>query len=200
MTLAEMKEILNQKNIDAPLIFSTATEEIGVGYHVTEIKASDISSIDCAGNVSRWTETALQLLDGSHGTHMKVGKFIRILDHSFGAIDALRESPAFVEFAPKNKGLGKYELTPDETGSEIARFTLIAAHDQCKPSLSKSFETLSNSQVTSVQSGCCGGPAPDGVVACCVKDADAKARGESGCGCTDDKSTSEATSAEACCS
>lgn len=32
-------------------------------------------------------------------------------------------------------------------------------------------------------SGCCGGPAPTGVDACCVKDADAKAAGTSGCGC-----------------
>lgn len=32
-------------------------------------------------------------------------------------------------------------------------------------------------------SGCCGGPAPAGADACCVKDADAKARGEDGCGC-----------------
>jgi thioredoxin reductase len=31
--------------------------------------------------------------------------------------------------------------------------------------------------------GCCGGPAPAGVDACCVKDADAKAAGDSGCGC-----------------
>ncbi|OQM74513.1 NAD(P)-binding domain-containing protein [Manganibacter manganicus] len=30
---------------------------------------------------------------------------------------------------------------------------------------------------------CCGGPAPDEVDACCVKDADAKAEGRSGCGC-----------------
>jgi hypothetical protein len=30
---------------------------------------------------------------------------------------------------------------------------------------------------------CCGGPAPEGVDACCVRDADAKASGESGCGC-----------------
>ena len=34
-------------------------------------------------------------------------------------------------------------------------------------------------------SGCCGGPAPQGVAACCVKDADAKAQGQSGCGCGD---------------
>jgi len=33
--------------------------------------------------------------------------------------------------------------------------------------------------------GCCGGPAPSGVDACCVKDADAKAAGEGGCGCND---------------
>ncbi|MDP2055153.1 MAG: hypothetical protein Q8L75_16070, partial [Acidobacteriota bacterium] len=30
---------------------------------------------------------------------------------------------------------------------------------------------------------CCGGPAPAEVDACCVQDADAKAAGESGCGC-----------------
>lgn len=30
---------------------------------------------------------------------------------------------------------------------------------------------------------CCGGPAPAGADACCVKDADAKAAGEAGCGC-----------------
>ncbi|HYE52624.1 MAG TPA: NAD(P)-binding domain-containing protein [Azospirillaceae bacterium] len=31
--------------------------------------------------------------------------------------------------------------------------------------------------------GCCGGPAPAGVEACCAKDADAKAAGDEGCGC-----------------
>jgi hypothetical protein len=49
--------------------------------------------------------------------------------------------------------------------------------------------------------GCCGGPAPAGANACCVKDADAKAAGLSGCGC----GTSAVASAEpvaatgACC-
>ena len=33
-------------------------------------------------------------------------------------------------------------------------------------------------------SGCCGGPAPAAVNACCVEDADAKAAGKSGCGCS----------------
>jgi len=33
-------------------------------------------------------------------------------------------------------------------------------------------------------SGCCGGPAPAGVDACCVEDANAKGAGKSGCGCS----------------
>lgn len=30
---------------------------------------------------------------------------------------------------------------------------------------------------------CCGGPAPEGAGACCVRDAEVKASGGSGCGC-----------------
>jgi thioredoxin reductase len=38
-------------------------------------------------------------------------------------------------------------------------------------------------QVAAASSGCCGGPAPVNVDACCVADADAKADGKAGCGC-----------------
>ena len=33
------------------------------------------------------------------------------------------------------------------------------------------------------QAGCCGGPAPVGANACCVRDAEVKSAGGSGCGC-----------------
>ena len=36
---------------------------------------------------------------------------------------------------------------------------------------------------SSTSTGCCGGPAPSAVDACCVADAEAKAEGRSGCGC-----------------
>ncbi len=45
--------------------------------------------------------------------------------------------------------------------------------------------------------GCCGGPAPEGVSACCVQDAEAKAAGESGCGCRSVQASDEHTT---CCS
>ncbi len=49
------------------------------------------------------------------------------------------------------------------------------------------------------QSGCCGGPAPAEVEACCAKDAEAKAQGSDGCGCSegaarpDEKATQNTT-------
>ncbi|WP_029010074.1 FAD-dependent oxidoreductase [Azospirillum halopraeferens] len=44
---------------------------------------------------------------------------------------------------------------------------------------------LSGTEEAPAAAGCCGGPAPAGVDACCVRDADAKAAGEAGCGCGD---------------
>jgi thioredoxin reductase len=50
-------------------------------------------------------------------------------------------------------------------------------------------------------SGCCGGPAPVGADACCVKDADAKAAGLEGCGCgtTETASSVPVAAARGCC-
>jgi hypothetical protein len=61
-------------------------------------------------------------------------------------------------------------------------------------------QDASSSESTSTEpddtaSGCCGGPAPAGADACCVKDAVAKAEGESGCGC----GPKVATTKRACC-
>ncbi|WP_245520425.1 MULTISPECIES: NAD(P)-binding protein [unclassified Mesorhizobium] len=43
--------------------------------------------------------------------------------------------------------------------------------------------TRSISSITAASKGCCSGPAPKDVDACCVADVEAKAEGKSGCGC-----------------
>lgn len=48
-------------------------------------------------------------------------------------------------------------------------------------------------------SGCCGGPAPENVDACCVADAEAKAAGESGCGCDTAKASKRISVSAGCC-
>ncbi len=47
------------------------------------------------------------------------------------------------------------------------------------------------------EAGCCGGPAPNGIDACCIEDANAKAAGAPGCGCAEPTKTTVATSATA---
>jgi hypothetical protein len=42
---------------------------------------------------------------------------------------------------------------------------------------------VTDSRAGVAAAGCCGGPAPAGADACCVKDAEAKAAGQDGCGC-----------------
>ena len=48
-------------------------------------------------------------------------------------------------------------------------------------------------------SGCCGGPAPAEVDACCVADAEAKAEGKSGCGCGPAKTPEKVAEPAGCC-
>jgi thioredoxin reductase len=53
--------------------------------------------------------------------------------------------------------------------------------------------------VAAASSGCCGGPAPVNVDACCVADADAKAEGKSGCGCGPAKAPEKVAEPAGCC-
>jgi hypothetical protein len=52
---------------------------------------------------------------------------------------------------------------------------------------------LSIAQAAETAAGCCGGPTPE-VDACCAKDAEAKAHGESGCGCATTSAPAETAS------
>ena len=56
-------------------------------------------------------------------------------------------------------------------------------------------QELENKITEIAAEGCCGGPAPTGVDACCVSDADAKASGDDGCGCD----TEPKKSSNSCC-
>ncbi len=64
-----------------PLIFVYGGKAIAAGYHVTEVKAAQLSSLDCGANPESWNETIIQLwdVDGDSATHMKVSKFLGIL-------------------------------------------------------------------------------------------------------------------------
>lgn len=136
MTLTEILDSLRTMKHEASLLFSTAAETIGAGYHVTELKAADITSIDCGGNVSKWKEASLQLLDGKNGTYMTVGTFVEILEHSLQKIEALRMAPVHAEFSHRNEGLRRFELALFEADSDKVEFRLSDVRAVCKPAMS----------------------------------------------------------------
>jgi RNA polymerase sigma-70 factor (ECF subfamily) len=75
---------------------------------------------------------------------------------------------------------------PAELPDCCARKPASIATDVRLQSMTNTHQT-SNTNATNTETkdgaACCGGPAPAGTEACCVKDADAKAAGETGCGC-----------------
>jgi thioredoxin reductase len=86
----------------------------------------------------------------------------------------------------------RIELTLPETGvcsgpvaaggANLIALTPVGA-SVAAPALNIEFVVANGGAQTAAATGCCGGPAPAGADACCVKDADAKAAGLDGCGC-----------------
>jgi cation diffusion facilitator CzcD-associated flavoprotein CzcO len=88
----------------------------------------------------------------------------------------------------------RVELVLPETG--------VCSTNFAEESTSSCGTSCSTAPTAAVAAGCCGGPAPVEAKACCVADADAKAAGEAGCGCSDPALVTvevAATASSSCC-
>lgn len=167
MTLADLLSELKALHADSALVFEANGEPIGAGYHVTELRHSESTGIDCGGTVERWSEARLQLLDGAGDAHMRVGKFVGILKQSLTRLPALADGSVMVEFAPKNVGLQLMELGQPIARDKSVFITLRATAAVCKPA----HRAQSSGAATS---GCCEGTTAMG--ACCAPAADGMQR------------------------
>ena len=155
MNLNTLLEKLKTAPADAALIFTSDEGDIGSGYHVTEFKLSRVTGIDCGGRVDEWQEAAVQLLDGSGGKHMAVGKFAGILQHSVTRVEGLGTAPVHVEFSPGNKGLRTYQLNEPQIKDSQVVIQLNAAGAVCKPALEAGLSCINPVKIDSAASGCC---------------------------------------------
>ena len=115
------------------LVFRSSDGDIGGGYHVTELKQASIKSIDCGGRTDQWVETIVQLLDGDHGTHMAVGKFISIARKSEAALQGLSEAPLMIEFSIGNHNLHRKTVTGIDADDDRVTVKLGNLSATCKP-------------------------------------------------------------------
>ena len=115
------------------LVFSMNGTEIRRGYHVTEIKHAQVSSLDCRRGTDEWHEVIIQLLDGMSlptTKHMPVARFIDIVKPS---LPVEVDHQLYFEFAPGNAGIQK--ATVDRVASDGDKITvyLQPLTPECKP-------------------------------------------------------------------
>lgn len=135
MTLRALDTNLSAFPDQTKVIFETDSGRIGGGYHLTELKLAQVTSIDCGGQMDSWTEASLQLLDGPIGDHMTAAKFRAIISHSLDRIAGLGDVSLSVEFAPQNAGLRLYEIADVQDSDGAAIVALREKTALCKPAL-----------------------------------------------------------------
>ena len=152
--MTTFSDILAQlKSVDPALalIFRTSDGEIGAGYHVTELRHSKSTGIDCGGRIEAFDEARLQLLDGTGEAHMSVGKFAGIVEKSLAAVPELAEAPVLVEFGHANAALSLLAIgVPDIRGDAIV-VPLGPSRAVCKPFERRSAPLLRQARAAAAQ-------------------------------------------------
>ncbi|WP_425145038.1 arsenic resistance N-acetyltransferase ArsN2 [Deinococcus sp.] len=120
-----------------PLEFHLNAEGlIGPGYHVTEVKAVSIESMDCGGKANAWRETVIQLMDGSSedaaGGFMTTRKFLAIYDRVTGKIPVRDEAEVRFEYGNAASPALQYHVAHLEVQPERLIVHLQTPGVQCK--------------------------------------------------------------------
>lgn len=87
----------------APLRFCRSdTPLVPEGYHVTEVKAYTIESMDCGGKANFWRETVIQLMDGTpeeaRSGFMTSKKFLDIYDQVAAHVPIAQAAELRIEY------------------------------------------------------------------------------------------------------
>jgi hypothetical protein len=151
-----------------PLVFVYGGRTISAGYHVTEIKAAQLSSLDCGANPENWSETIIQLWDieSDGATHMKVSKFLGILSQVERRVAF--DSEALLVFEAGDSAnpmqiftVGRITTTPDHV-----EIVLAPRPATCKPR-DRGFEK-ELATANSLQYNACCSPKSSTKAACCT--------------------------------
>jgi hypothetical protein len=119
-----------------PLVFiRPGGEEIREGYHVTEVMANAIRSIDCGGRPEAWTETVIQLLDEQdpNARAMSVGRFLGIVNRVAVAVDLGDESRVVLEWGRPGEAAVRFTPGNVNVGEQAVHIEVTPVYATCKP-------------------------------------------------------------------
>lgn len=127
---------------------------VPAGYHVTEVKAVTIESMDCGGKANAWKETVVQLMDGTPDEaregFMTTQKFLSIYDRVAARIPVHADAEIRFEYGNVDNPAMQYHLVNVEVQRERVVVELARPGVTCKAT-----------GASSSAGQCCGPATPD---------------------------------------
>ena len=104
------------------------------GYHLTELKAVSLETVDCGGQVNHWRETVAQLWvpPEADDACMTAQKFLAIFDRVRGLISLNLATDLRVEYGDKNFFPSTYYVESVTRAADETRVLLTPPETTCK--------------------------------------------------------------------
>jgi hypothetical protein len=154
ITIKEFLDTLRAVQSDQTIVFQLHKERlVAAGYHITEVKAVNYSTMDCGGVADRWDETLIQLWNPSDEPKrddMKVGKFLAIYDRVAEHVPVSDDSELLFEYGDGHRPAVAYHVERVELKGPLILVELRAPAVTCKARDRKNAAAPTN------QARCCG--------------------------------------------
>ena len=104
------------------------------GYHLTELKAASLDTVDCGGQANQWQETIVQLWVPANpdNDYMSAAKFLKIFDKVGGMIPLNLDAAIRVEYGDENFFPSTYDVRLIKHTEDVTRVLLQAPETTCK--------------------------------------------------------------------
>lgn len=126
---------LLRRSPDKHLVFvNDEGTTIHSGYHLTELKAATLDTVDCGGQKNRWNETIAQLWvpQEADDDFMTGQKFLSIYDKVGGMIAIDSDAEIRIEYGDENLFPSNYDVDLVTHDEETIRVQLRPPQTTCK--------------------------------------------------------------------
>jgi len=124
-----------QQMPDKALVFDYGEGRVKPGYHVTEIKAASVQTMDCGGQGNAWSETTLQVWSPDNAEaegYMSVSKFLNIYERVASSIPIVSSAELRVEYGDVGTPAISYLIQGIEVAEDTVVVRLSAPTVACK--------------------------------------------------------------------
>jgi len=134
MTTKEFISALRAAPDDELMFVDLEGHAVHSGYHLTELKAASLETVDCGGKTNRWQETIVQLWvpENPDEDYMRASKFLKIFDKVRGMIALDFDSEIRVEYGDRNFFPSTYYVCSVTSEDATTRVFLEPPRTTCK--------------------------------------------------------------------